>query len=75
MLEQMNLEINQEDTSIVSLAEELKSQMELLTLHLMIFLSKFLGKKKRNLTFVSGFFVFDDELVITFYFGLHFTHK
>lgn len=72
MLEQMNLEINQEDTSIVSLAEELKSQMELLTLHLMIFLSKFLGKKKRNLTFVSGFFVFDLEIANDFLLWLAF---
>lgn len=75
MLEQMNLEINQEDTSIVSLAEELKSQMELLILHLMIFLSKFSERKREIWPLCQVFLFFGEELGIIFYFGLHFTDK
>lgn len=60
MQEQMNLEINQEDGLIVLLAEELKNHLQLLLIHLMIFLSKLNDYTKRNLIFVmkSDFFNF-----------------
>lgn len=60
MQEQMNLEISQEDGLIALLAEELKNHLQLLLIHLMIFLSKLNDYTKRNLIFVmkSDFFNF-----------------
>lgn len=72
MQEQMNLKINQEDFSILSLAEELKKET-LDQLHLvMIFLSNsFLSKKLKNLILFEDFPLESDF----FEFSLDILHK